>query len=109
MNEIPQRLPMPSVHDTSLWQIRVKPGRGCDIVFSLMRKWIDVELSRPLSILSAFRCDSLPGVIYVETWSAKLSVSTSIKTYYSGIVALTGYVNRSYHHILPVLASKYPP
>ncbi|KDR77014.1 hypothetical protein GALMADRAFT_246210 [Galerina marginata CBS 339.88] len=72
MNEIPQRLLMPSVHDASLWQVRVKPGRERDIVFSLMRKAIDVEYSaRPLSIMSAFQRDSLPGMIYVEARSAK--------------------------------------
>ncbi|KAF9556815.1 transcription elongation factor Spt5 [Agrocybe pediades] len=72
MNEIPQRLLMPSVHDASLWQVRVKPGRERDIVFSLMRKAIDVEYSaRPLSILSAFQRDSLPGMIYVEARSSK--------------------------------------
>lgn len=26
MNEVPQRLLMPSVHDASLWQVRVKVG-----------------------------------------------------------------------------------
>lgn len=37
-----------------------------------MRKAIDVEYSaRPLSILSAFQRDSLPGMIYVEARSAK--------------------------------------
>jgi transcription elongation factor SPT5 len=36
-----------------------------------MRKSIDVEFSRPLSILSAFQRDSLPGMIYVEARSAK--------------------------------------
>ncbi|KAF8957531.1 hypothetical protein BDZ97DRAFT_1906781 [Flammula alnicola] len=72
MNEIPQRLLMPSVHDASLWQVRVKPGRERDIVFSLMRKAIDVEYSaRPLNIMSAFQRDSLPGMIYVEARSAK--------------------------------------
>ncbi|THU92884.1 hypothetical protein K435DRAFT_967524 [Dendrothele bispora CBS 962.96] len=35
MNEIPQRLLMPSVHEASLWQVRVKPGREREIVFSL--------------------------------------------------------------------------
>lgn len=29
MNEVPQRLLMPSVHDASLWQIRVKVGGPC--------------------------------------------------------------------------------
>ncbi|KAJ7713958.1 transcription elongation factor Spt5 [Mycena maculata] len=71
MNEIPQRLLMPSVHDASLWQVRVKAGRERDLVFSLMRKAIDVEYSaRPLNILSAFQRDSLPGMIYVEARSS---------------------------------------
>ncbi|KAH0831224.1 hypothetical protein J3R83DRAFT_13804 [Lanmaoa asiatica] len=72
MNEVPQRLLMPSVHDASLWQVRVKPGRERDIVFSLMRKAIDLEYTaQPLSILSAFERDSLPGMIYVEARSAQ--------------------------------------
>ncbi|KAF9011770.1 hypothetical protein BDQ17DRAFT_1344799 [Cyathus striatus] len=72
MNEIPQRLLMPSVHDASLWQVRVKPGRERDIIFSLMRKSIDMEYTaNPLSILSAFQRDSLPGMIYVEAKSSK--------------------------------------
>lgn len=72
MNEIPQRLLMPSVHDASLWQVRVKPGRERDIIFSLMRKSIDVEYSaHPLNIHAAFQRDSLPGMIYVEARSAK--------------------------------------
>lgn len=72
MNDIPQRLLMPSVHDASLWQVRVKPGREKDIVFSLIRKAIGVEYTaKPLSILSAFQRDSLPGMIYVEARSAK--------------------------------------
>ncbi|KAH8829241.1 transcription elongation factor SPT5 [Flagelloscypha sp. PMI_526] len=67
MNEIPQRLLMPSVHDASLWQVRVKPGRERDIVYSLMRKALDMEYSaNPLAILSAFQRDSLPGMVYVE-------------------------------------------
>lgn len=72
MNEVPQRLLMPSVHDASLWQVRVKPGRERDIVFSLMRKAIDLEYTaQPLSILSAFQRDSLPGMVYVEARSAQ--------------------------------------
>ncbi|KXN87162.1 Transcription elongation factor SPT5 [Leucoagaricus sp. SymC.cos] len=72
MNEIPQRLLMPSVQDASLWQVRVKPGRERDIVFSLMRKALDVEFTaKPLNILSAFQRDSLPGMIYVEARSSK--------------------------------------
>ncbi|KAJ7782978.1 transcription elongation factor Spt5 [Mycena metata] len=72
MNEIPQRLLMPSVHDASLWQVRVKVGRERDLVFSLMRKAIDVEYSaKPLHILSAFQRDSLPGMIYVEARSSQ--------------------------------------
>ncbi|KAF9453366.1 transcription elongation factor Spt5 [Macrolepiota fuliginosa MF-IS2] len=72
MNEIPQRLLMPSVQDSSLWQVRVKPGRERDIVFSLMRKALDVEFTaKPLNIHSAFQRDSLPGMIYVEARSSK--------------------------------------
>ncbi|KZT26128.1 transcription elongation factor Spt5 [Neolentinus lepideus HHB14362 ss-1] len=72
MNEIPQRLLMPSVHDANLWQVRVRPGKERDIVFSLMRKAIDLEYTnKPLSILSAFQRDSLPGMIYVEARSSK--------------------------------------
>ncbi|KAI0062514.1 transcription elongation factor Spt5 [Artomyces pyxidatus] len=72
MNEVPQRLLMPSVNDANLWQVRCKPGRERDIVFSLMRKAIDLEYStRPLSILSAFQRDSLAGIIYVEARSQK--------------------------------------
>ncbi|KAJ3745541.1 transcription elongation factor SPT5 [Lentinula detonsa] len=72
MSEIPQRLLMPSVHDASLWQVRVKPGREREIVFSLMRKSLDLEYTnKPVSILSAFQRDSLPGMIYVEARSAQ--------------------------------------
>lgn len=44
-----------------------KTGRERDIVFSLMRKFIDVEYSSsPIEIYSAFYRDSLPGMIYIE-------------------------------------------
>ncbi|KDQ56765.1 hypothetical protein JAAARDRAFT_36254 [Jaapia argillacea MUCL 33604] len=72
MSEIPQRLLMPSVMDANLWQVRVRPNKERDIVFSLMRKAIDLEYTnRPLQILSAFQRDSLPGMIYVEARSSK--------------------------------------
>ncbi|KAI0258579.1 hypothetical protein BC834DRAFT_64480 [Gloeopeniophorella convolvens] len=72
MNEVPQRLLMPSVQDANLWLVRCKPGRERDLVFSLMRKSLDLEFSnRPLQILSAFERDSLPGIIYVEARSQK--------------------------------------
>ncbi|KAI0672145.1 transcription elongation factor Spt5 [Trametes maxima] len=72
MSDVPQRLLMPSVHDANLWQVRVRPGKERDIVFSLMRKAIDLEYgTRPLQILSAFQRDSLQGMIYVEARSAK--------------------------------------
>ncbi|GAW07474.1 transcription elongation factor spt5 [Lentinula edodes] len=72
LSEIPQRLLMPSVHDASLWQVRVKPGREREIVFSLMRKSLDLEYTaKPMSILSAFQRDSLPGMIYVEAKSSQ--------------------------------------
>lgn len=89
--ELPQRMLMPSVEDPSLWQVRVRvrnagivtyiryafmlrpqPGKERDLVFSLMRKALDLEFSnRPLQIFSAFQRDSLPGMIYVEAHSAK--------------------------------------
>jgi transcription elongation factor SPT5 len=90
MNEVPQRLLMPSVQDANLWQVRCKvsirpwynyitwvltvrqPGRERELVFSLMRKSVDLEFSnRPLQILSAFERDSLPGILYVEARSQK--------------------------------------
>ncbi|KAH9169562.1 early transcription elongation factor of RNA pol II, NGN section-domain-containing protein, partial [Lactarius sanguifluus] len=63
-----QCLLMPSVQDTNIW----RPGRERDLVFSLMRKSLDLEFSnRPLQILSAFERDSPPGTIYVEARSQK--------------------------------------
>lgn len=47
-----------------------QPGRERDIVFSIMRKSIDLEYSpTPLEVYSAFQRDSLPGMIYVEARS----------------------------------------
>lgn len=67
MDQVPQRLLMPSVNDANLWQVRVKPGREKELIFNLMRKSVDLEFSaHPLQILSAFQHDSLPGMIYVE-------------------------------------------
>ncbi|KAH8112870.1 transcription elongation factor Spt5 [Phellopilus nigrolimitatus] len=72
MNEIPQRLLMPSVQDANLWQVRVRPGKERDLVFSLMRKAMDQEFSaKPLQIVSAFQRDSLPGMIYIEARSSQ--------------------------------------
>lgn len=59
-------------HDCYFLFILQQAGRERDIIFSLMRKAIDIEFTdRPLSILSAFQRDSLPGMIYVEARSAK--------------------------------------
>ena len=56
-----------SAHTTCL-----QPGKERDLVFSLMRKSIDLEFTNhPLQILSAFQRDSLPGMIYVEARSMK--------------------------------------
>ncbi|KIY63191.1 transcription elongation factor Spt5 [Cylindrobasidium torrendii FP15055 ss-10] len=72
MNDIPQRLLMPSVQDANLWQVRVKPGREKDIVMSIIRRAIDQQYSgNPLHVLSAFQRDTLSGMIYVEARSAK--------------------------------------
>ncbi|KAK7460942.1 transcription elongation factor spt5 [Stygiomarasmius scandens] len=95
MNEIPQRLLMPSVHDASLWQVRVKPGREREIVFSLMRKSLDLEYTaRPLQILSVFQRDSLPGMVYVEARSSQ-QVSQAI----NGLVGV--YPSRGIH-LVPI-------
>lgn len=63
----------PQVLSGSLFLTTIlQPGRERDIVFSLMRKAIDLEYTaRPLSILSAFQRDSLPGMIYVEARSSQ--------------------------------------
>ncbi|EAU83929.2 transcription elongation factor SPT5 [Coprinopsis cinerea okayama7 len=95
LNEVPQRLLMPSVHDASLWQVRVKAGRERDIIFSLMRKSIDMEYTaHPLSILSAFQRDSLPGMIYVEARSAKM-----VQQACNGLVGV--YLSRGIH-LVPI-------
>ncbi|CAE7113529.1 unnamed protein product [Rhizoctonia solani] len=77
-DQVPQRLLMPSVNDPHLFQVRVKIGREKELVFSLMRKYMDKEHSNnPLEIFSAFQRDSLPGLIYVEAHDAK-QVSTAL-------------------------------
>ncbi|KAF5313474.1 hypothetical protein D9611_008618 [Ephemerocybe angulata] len=95
LNDVPQRLLMPSVHDPSLWQVRVKAGRERDIIFSLMRKSIDMEYTaHPLSILSAFQRDSLPGMIYVEARSSK-----QVQQAVQGLVGV--YISRGIH-LVPI-------
>ncbi|KDN44288.1 hypothetical protein RSAG8_05552, partial [Rhizoctonia solani AG-8 WAC10335] len=77
-DQVPQRLLMPSVNDPHLFQVRVKVGREKELVFSLMRKYMDKEHSNnPLEIFSAFQRDSLPGLIYVEAHDSK-QVSTAL-------------------------------
>jgi transcription elongation factor SPT5 len=52
--------------------VLLQPGREREIVFSLMRKAIDLQYSaNPIHILSAFQRDSLPGMIYVEARSSQ--------------------------------------
>ncbi|KAJ1301230.1 hypothetical protein OPQ81_003639 [Rhizoctonia solani] len=78
VDQVPQRLLMPSVNDPHLFQVRVKVGREKELVFSLMRKYMDKENSNnPLEIFSAFQRDSLPGLIYVEAHDSK-QVSTAL-------------------------------
>ncbi|TIA89435.1 hypothetical protein E3P99_02087 [Wallemia hederae] len=70
MNEVPQRLLMPSVEDPSLWGVRCRPGREKDIVISLMSKFVANEWgSKPLEIYSVFSRDSIQGLIYIEARS----------------------------------------
>jgi transcription elongation factor SPT5 len=64
---ISQAVLIPSVNDPKLWMVRCKPGREKDIVFHMMRKFFDLELSRtPLHIHSAFARETLKGYIYLE-------------------------------------------
>jgi transcription elongation factor SPT5 len=45
----------------------LQPGREKQLIFSIMRKSLDLEYTdKPLEIYSAFQRDSLPGLIYVE-------------------------------------------
>ncbi|KAF7790690.1 hypothetical protein EIP86_001646 [Pleurotus ostreatoroseus] len=60
MNEIPQRLLMPSVHDANLWQVRVKPGKERDLVFSLMREAMTLEFTNHPLHISFLRFNETP-------------------------------------------------
>lgn len=67
MENIPQRLLLPSVNDPNLWAVRCKPGREKDIIYKLMRKTIDLQHSEtPVEIISVFQRDGINGYIYVE-------------------------------------------
>jgi len=66
----------------------LQAGRERDIIFSIMRKSIDLEYSNsPLEVFSAFQRDSLPGLIYIEARSVA-HVEAAIK----GLVGV--YVSR---------------
>ncbi|CAB16890.1 Transcription elongation factor spt5 [Schizosaccharomyces pombe] len=66
-SNVPQRLLLPSVNDPNIWAVRCKIGKEKDIVFTIMRKAMDLQYtSSPLEIISAFQRDSLVGYIYVE-------------------------------------------
>ncbi|KAI6165296.1 hypothetical protein EDD17DRAFT_1894726 [Pisolithus thermaeus] len=85
MNKVPQRLLMPSVHDASLWQIRVKPDREKGIVFSLMHGAIDLEYTvQPLQIL--FLARPLGGDFLGELYRLKESGCTFIEDHFTGCV-----------------------
>ncbi|TIA74829.1 hypothetical protein E3P77_01789 [Wallemia ichthyophaga] len=71
MNEVPQRLLMPSVEDPSLWGVRCKTGRENDIIISIMSKYAANEWGQnPLGIYSAFCPVSIQGWVYVEARSS---------------------------------------
>ncbi|WBW71840.1 DSIF transcription elongation factor complex subunit Spt5 [Schizosaccharomyces osmophilus] len=66
-SNVPQRLLLPSVNDPNVWAIRCKAGKEKDVVFTIMRKAMDLQYtSMPLEIISAFQRDSLVGYVYVE-------------------------------------------
>ncbi|KAI6096030.1 hypothetical protein EDD16DRAFT_1733155 [Pisolithus croceorrhizus] len=84
---------MPSVHDASLWQIRVKvrplaallPDREKGIVFSLMHGAIDLEYTvQPLQIL--FLARPLGGDFLGELYRLKESGCTFIEDHFTGCV-----------------------
>ncbi len=67
LEHVPQRLLIPSVNDPKLWLVRCKPGKERDIVYNLMRKFLDYQTrDRPIEIYSAFARESLQGYIYIE-------------------------------------------
>ncbi len=67
-----------------------QPGQERDIVFSFMHK----SIARPLQILSAFQCDSLPGMIYMEARSSQQVLQAC-----HGLVGV--YVSRGVH-LVPI-------
>ena len=53
-----------------------KPGRERDIVLSLYRKTLDLELKgNPIQVISVFERTSIPGYIYIESRSKEAVIS----------------------------------
>lgn len=65
---VPRRLLLPSVQDNSIWGVKCKPGKEREIIFSILKKQEESEMTKsPLQITSAFeRGNTMPGYIYLE-------------------------------------------
>ncbi|TPX43863.1 hypothetical protein SeLEV6574_g04831 [Synchytrium endobioticum] len=64
---IPQQMLMPDIRDPKLYLLKCIPGKERDIVWNIMRKYMDfMTTTTPLSITSAFAKDNLKGYFYIE-------------------------------------------
>lgn len=66
---VPQNLLMPDVNDPSIWGIKCKPGKEREVIFKVMRRFMERGGSRnPMRICSAFErgASSMTGYIFVE-------------------------------------------
>ncbi|RKO97627.1 hypothetical protein CAUPRSCDRAFT_207, partial [Caulochytrium protostelioides] len=67
INYVPQSVLTPSVNDPKIWMVRCKAGQERDIIFRLMRKYLDKEFEPTrIDITSAFFREGLEGYIYIE-------------------------------------------
>ncbi|KAI8970859.1 hypothetical protein BDB01DRAFT_900886 [Pilobolus umbonatus] len=65
--EVPQQLLLPSVNDPNLWMVKCKPNKERDIIFGIMKRYIDRQHGmNPLDTFSVFARESLKGYIYIE-------------------------------------------
>ncbi|KND03208.1 uncharacterized protein SPPG_02265 [Spizellomyces punctatus DAOM BR117] len=67
LEHIPQSMLMPSVEDPKLWLCQCREGKERDVVFTIMRRAVEREMTgNALQVLSVFCRDSLKGYIYLE-------------------------------------------
>ena len=64
---VPQNVLIPSIQDPKLGMVKVRTGKEREIVYTLMKRFMNVKDSaKPLGILSCFCRNGIPGYIYVE-------------------------------------------